>query len=317
MKNKIAFHDNSLTVRGTTTCIYNFAYWGRELLGLDPIIMYNSNANNEKEGYEKCAKEFPVIGYSDSSEIDKILDEKKCEYFFMKKGGSPDGILSQSCKNLVNACSGWWQPDWIHGDVYAMGSEWLSKITDYKIPYVSDVVILPEVDDNMREELGIPEYAFVFGRTGGNDTFDIPWVKEVILEALKIRNDIWFVFQNTDRFINHERVIHLPKSSCEINKVKFINSCDSMIHARYIGESFGVACAEFSLRNKPIITWDGSKETSHIDILGENGVYYSNAQDLFHIFLNIEKKQIKNIDWNVYRQFSPEPIMKKFKEVYL
>jgi len=314
---KIAFHDNSLTVRGTTTCIYNFAYWGRELLGFDPIIMYNSNANNEKEGYEKCSKEFSVFGYSHPSEIDKILKEQKCEYFFMKKGGSLDGILSQNCKNLVNACSGWWQPDWIHGDIYAMGSEWLSKITDYKIPYVSDVVILPEVDDNMREELGIPEYAFVFGRTGGNDTFDIPWVKEVISEALKIRNDIWFVFQNTDRFIDHERVIYLPKSSCEINKVKFINSCDAMIHARYIGESFGVACAEFSLRNKPIITWDGSKETSHIDILGENGVYYSNPKDLFHILLNIDKKQINDIDWNMYTQFSPEPIMKKFKEVYL
>lgn len=314
---KIAFHDNSLTVRGTTTCIYNFAYWGRELLGFDPIIMYNSNANNEKEGYEKCSKEFSVIGYSHPSEIDKILEEQKCEYFFMKKGGSPDGILSQNCKNLVNACSGWWQPDWIHGDVYAMGSEWLSKITDYKIPYVSDVVILPEVDDNMREELGIPEYAFVFGRTGGNDTFDIPWVKEVISEALKNRNDIWFVFQNTDRFINHERVIHLPKSSCEINKVKFINSCDAMIHARYIGESFGVACAEFSLRNKPIITWDGSKETNHIDILGENGIYYSNPTELLHIFFNIDKKEINSLNWNQYKQFNPETIMKKFKEVYL
>lgn len=315
---KIAFHDNSLCVRGTTTCIYNFAYWGREYLDFDPIIIYNSkDPNNDKEGYEKCSKEFEVFGYSDNSEIDKILKNQKCEYFFMKKGGSPDGIISNRCKNLVNACSGWWKPDWIHGDVYAMGSEWLSSITGFTVPYVSDVVILPDVDGDMREELGIPKNAFVFGRTGGAETFDIHWTKQVISKVLEDRSDIWFVFQNTQRFLTHERVVHLPKKSCEINKVKFINTCDAMIHARQIGESFGVACAEFSLRNKPIVTWDGSKETSHLDILGERGIYYSNAQDLYHILLNIDKDQIENIDWNMYRQFAPEPIMKKFKEVYL
>lgn len=318
MKKKIAFHDNCLTVRGTTTCIYNFAYWGRELLEFDPIIMYNSsNQNNEKEGYEKCAKEFKVFGYSDSSEIDTILKEQKCEYFFMKKGGSPDGIISKECKNLINACSGWWQPNWVHGDVYAMGSEWLSKLTNYTIPYVSDVVILPDVNDDMRDKLGIPKNALVLGRNGGYETFDISWVKQCIVRALEERSDIWFLFQNTEKFINHPRVIHLPRSYCEITKVKFINSCDGMIHARMGGESFGVSCAEFSLRNKPIITFTGSPETSHIDLLDEKGIYYSNPTELFHILLNLDKNEINSLDWNQYKQFNPETIMKKFKEVYL
>ena len=99
---KIAFHDNCLTVRGTTTCIYNFAYWGRKLLDFDPIIIYNkTDPNNDIDGYDKCAKEFEVFGYTDKSEIDKILKEKKCEYFFMKKGGSPDGIISNECKTEI------------------------------------------------------------------------------------------------------------------------------------------------------------------------------------------------------------------------
>jgi len=318
MKTKIAFHDNCLCVRGTTTCIYNFAYWGRKLLNLDPIIMYNQTLpTNDKEGYEKCAKEFEVIGYSDKSEIDKILNKNKCEYFFMKKGGAPDGIISKECKNLVNACSSGWTPEWTHGDVYAMGSEWLSKITGYTIPYVSDVVILPDINDDMRDELGIPKNALVFGRNGGYETFDIQWVKECIVKSLDQRNDIWFLFQNTEKFINHERVIHLSKSSCETTKVKFINSCDTMIHARMGGESFGVSCAEFSLRNKPVITFTNSLETSHIDLLGDKGIYYSNPNDLMFIFLNIDKDEINSLEWNQYQQFAPEPIMKKFYEVYL
>jgi hypothetical protein len=315
---KIAFHDNCLTVRGTTTCIYNFAYWGRELLDFEPIIIYNkTDPHNDIDGYNKCAKEFEVFGYSDKSEIDKILKEQKCEYFFMKKGGSPDGIISKECKNLINACSGWWQPDWIHGDVYAMGSEWLSKLTNYNIPYVSDIVILPNIEEDMREELSIPKDALVFGRNGGYDTFDIHWVKESIIQALEKRSDIWFVFQNTEKFIDHERVIYLSRSSDEEVKVKFINTCDAMLHARFHGESFGVSCAEFSLRNKPVITYDKSPEFSHIDILGEKGIYYSNPNDLMHILLNLNKLEINPMDWNQYQQFAPEPIMKKFYEVYL
>lgn len=315
---KIAFHDNCLTVRGTTTCIYNFAYWGRELLGFDPIIMYNeSNPNNDEEGYNKCAREFKVVGYKNKSDIDSILEKEKCEYFFMKKGGSPDGIISTVSKNLINACAANWNPNWIHGDVYAMGSEWLSKITNYTVPYVSDIVILPDIEEDMRSELGIPKGHFVFGRTGGFETFDLMWVKQTISKALELRSDIWFVFQNTDKFIEHERVIHLERNSCEKIKVKFINTCDAMIHARQIGESFGVACAEFSLRNKPVITWNGSSERSHIDILDNKGIYYSDTNDLMHILLNIDKKEINSLDWNQYEQFSPEPIMKKFDEVYL
>ena len=266
---KIAFHDNCLTVRGTTTCIYNFAYWGRELLDFEPIIIYNkTDPHNDIDGYNKCAKEFEVFGYSDKSEIDKILKEQKCEYFFMKKGGSPDGIISKECKNLINACSGCWKPEWVHGDVYAMGSEWLSKLTNYNIPYVSDIVILPNIEEDMREELSIPKDALVFGRNGGYDTFDIHWVKESIIQSLEKRSDIWFVFQNTEKFIDHERVIYLSRSSDEEVKVKFINTCDAMLHARFHGESFGVSCAEFSLRNKQFITYDKSPEFSHIDILG-------------------------------------------------
>ena len=318
MKKRIAFHDNQLCVRGTTTCIFNFAYWGREYLDLDPIIMYNTtHPFNDKEGYDKCSSQFSVYGYSEPSEIDKILKEQRCEYFFMKKGGSPDGILSKECKNFVNACSGAWKPEWTHGDVYAMGSEWLSKLTGYTIPYVSDVVILPDINDNMRDELGIPKDDLVLGRNGGYETFDIYWAKHAIAKALEERSDIWFLFQNTEKFINHKRVIHLPKSSCEDTKVKFINSCDAMIHARMGGESFGVSCAEFSLRNKPVITFTGSPEISHIDLLGEKGIYYENPTELFYIFLNLDKNEINSLDWNQYKEFNPETIMKKFKEVYL
>ena len=315
---KIVFHDNSLCLRGTTVAIYDWAYWTRHYLNVDPIIMYNLNNQYNDDGViQKFSNQFPVFGYSDASQIDSILSKNNCDAFLMEKGGSPDGVISSVSKNLVNAISGHWQSNWIHGDVYAMGSKWLSKITNYTIPYVPYMVDLPDVDGDMREELGIPKDALVIGRNGGSDTFDIPFVKQAIQVVLNERKDIWFVFQLTDKFIEHDRVIYLPGSSDMNTKVRFINTSDAMLHARYVGESFGLSCAEFSIRNKPVITYEKSPERNHIDTLDDKGIYYESLSDILHILRNLDKKEINSLEWNCYQDYTPEKVCQKFKEVYL
>jgi|TARA_R100000030_G_scaffold10291_1_gene7003 hypothetical protein len=314
---KIAFHDNALSLRGTTVAIYDWAYWTRHYLGVDPIIMYNSkNQFNDAGVIEKFSKEFPVFSYDDKSEIDTILSKNNCDAFLMEKGGKPDGIISTVAKNLVNAISICSVSD-IHGDVYAMGSKWLSKITDYQIPYVPYMVHLPDIEGDMREELSIPKDALVFGRNGGWETFDLPFVKKAIEQVLSERSDIWFVFQFTQPFIEHEKVIYLPGSSDMNTKVKFINTCDVMLHARQVGESFGLSCAEFSIRNKPIITYLNSPERNHIDTLGEKGIYFETESDILHILRNLDKEEINSLEWNCYQDYTPEKVSQKFKEVYL
>jgi hypothetical protein len=314
---KIAFHDNSLSLRGTTVAIYDWAYWTRHYLGVDPIIMYDTkHPANNGDVIEKFKKEFLVFGYDKKSQIDEILSKNNCESFLMEKGGKPDGIISTVSKNLVNAISVCSVSD-IHGDIYAMGSKWLSKVTNYEIPYVPYMVDLPDIDADMREELGIPKDALVIGRNGGSDTFDIPFVKQAIQSVLNERKDIWFIFQLTDKFIDHDKVIFLPGSSDMNTKVRFINTSDAMLHARYVGESFGLSCAEFSVRNKPIITYEKSPERNHIDTLDEKGIYYENYSDILHILRNLDKKEINSLEWNCYQDYTPEKVSQKFKEVYL
>lgn len=315
---KIAFHDNILSLRGTTIAIYDWAYWTRYYLGIEPIIMFNVNyPQNNKDVYKKFESQFSVFGYSDKCEIDKILEQNKCDYFFMMKGGNKDGIFSSNCKNLVSATSSGWTPDWIHGDVYAMCSEWLSKMTNYTIPFVPHIVHLPDNQLNMREELNIPKDSLVIGRNGGWETFDILFVKESIRQVLDERTDLWFLFQFTEPFIEHERVIYLPGTANLEEKVKFINTCDAMLHARHQGESFGLSCAEFSIRNKPIITFYNSPEKNHIDTLGERGIYYESKNDILHILRNLDKQEINSLEWNCYKNYSPEKVVQKFKEIYL
>ena len=315
---KIAFHDNCLCLRGTTVAIYDWAYWTRHYLDTEPIIMFNLKNNfNDESVIKKFEKEFPVFGYEDKNQIDDILSKNKCDAFLMEKGGEPDGVISSVSKNLVNAISGWWKPEWVHGDVYAMGSKWLSKITDYKIPYVPYIVNLPDHNLNMRDELGIPKDALVFGRNGGWDTFDLQFVKQSIVETLEKRKDIWFLFQYTEPFCEHERIIYLDPTADLNEKVRFINTSDVMIHARNIGESFGLSCAEFSIRNKPVITYYNSLERNHIDTLGEKGIFYENKEDIDNILLNLDKNEINQLEWNCYQDYSPEKVVQKFEEVYL
>lgn len=95
-----------------------------------------------------------------------------------------------------------------------------------------------------------------------------------------------------------------------------------MIHARYDGETFGLAVGEFAIRNKPIITWKpeiipNHYDYAHISILKEKGIYYQNDKDLEHIFLNISKADIENFKCNAYCDFTPEKVMEKFKDVFI
>lgn len=316
---KMAFHDNSLSLFGTTLAVYNWAYWGREYLNIKPVIMYSSkNRANNQTVVDKFKNTFDnkVFSYDDPSQIDGILNANGCDYFFMEKCGKPDGVMSTVSKNLVNAIGICTTSD-IHGDVFATASRWLSSLTEHIIPYVPYIVTLPKGNDDLREQLGIPADVFVFARNGGLETFDIPFVKEAIREVIDKRSDIWFVFQCTEKFIEHERVIFLPPSTDSDYKVKFINTCDAMLHARAVGESFGMACGEFSIRNKPVITWSESPERGHIDILGDRGIYYKTKENIIDILLGISKTDITHRDWNCYRDYEPEKVMNKFKQVYL
>jgi hypothetical protein len=315
---KILFHENSLCERGTAVALFDYAFFCKRIFNIDSYICYNEfNSSNHPSAIEKFTNEFNIVkSYKDLNDLQNIIDEINPDAFFMEKGGKYDNIISKTCKNWIHAIAPCMKSD-VYGDRFAMGSKWLSKISNNEIDYVPYMVNLPNHTENFRKELGIPDDAIVFGRNGGRDTFDILFVKEAIKEILKHRNDVYFLFQNTDKFYEHDRIIYLPTSSDLNVKVKFINTTNALIHARELGESFGATCAEFSTLNKPVITWYGSRERNHIDALGNKGLYYNNYDEIYNIFNKFRLEPISKIDFNCYRDSSPEVVMKKFKKVYL
>jgi hypothetical protein len=246
------------------------------------------------------------------------------------KGGDKDNVISSNIKTCVHVVFQCFEP---HGDVYAYISEWLSnKMTQKKFPFVPHMINLPEVDDNLRKELNIPDNAIVFGRYGNVNSFNLPFTIKAINRIVDERKDVYFLFANTKQHSpechvglkTHNQIKFLPTLIELENKVKFINTCDAMIHARLNGESFGISIGEFSIKNKPILTWSGNNvsnyyqykhDYAHLDILKDKCIIY-NDYDVYDIINGFKPDISKN--WDAYSDlYSPDAVMSKFENVFL
>lgn len=313
-KLKIAFHDNCLCERGTTISLYDYAYYNKHYLGNESIIMYIGNDHrNVPEVIEKFKKEFTLRPYNNwNNEANNILKEEKCDILYMQKAGEWDGKKSNVCKNIIHCVFNTRNK---HGDVYGKISDCFGD----NYPVVNYMVNLPNTDENLRQKLGIPKEALVFGRHGGTCQFNINYVHNIIDKFTNENNNIYFLFVNTDKFCREkDNIIHLDKIIDLEEKVKFINTCDAMIHARQMGETFGAAVSEFSIKNKPVITCRGY-DNAHLNILKDQCFIYDNEDSLYKIFNNFKNnlQEINKKDWNAYKEYNPEKIMDRFNEIFI
>lgn len=312
---KIAFHINHLGIAGTEVAVYDYAYFNQTLLGNESLIVAKNNIIDDAGVVNKFNQQFKVIRYNDFSEVEKLLDENNIDIFYVIKAGEFDGIVSKGRKTVVHVVFGeTYQP---HGNVYAYISEWLSKKMYFGLhPWVPHMINLPNEVDNFRDKLNIPAKAIVFGRYGSLNTFDIPFVHNVVKNIVNQRNDIYFLFANTKTFYEHNNIIYLDTISDMSEKVKFINTCDAMLHARYRGETFGLACGEFSIKNKPVFTYGLSPEKNHLEVLKEKGIIYNSEPGLLKKINEFVPTPEKN--WDAYSEnFNPSTVMQKFKTVFL
>jgi len=282
--------------RGTVTALFDYAYFNQKINGNKSIIFYDINLNYN--AIEKFKKEFEV------KTIDKI-DDSCLDYFYnIQYNNKPFKCKAKTLTHVVVEIDKKYPLENV-----ATVSQWV-KGTDERVPCVPHMINLPKTTEKLKQINGI-----VFGRYGGFDEFNIPFVHEAIKEILSERNDIYFLFANTKPFYNHPRVIYLELIIDLEDKVKFINSCDAMIHARLEGETFGLSIAEFSSCNKPVITSRSLVDNAHIELLGEKAIIYDSKEQLKQIFL-VPKEQLMG-DWNAYQDYTPEKVMKKFNQVFL
>lgn len=319
----ICFDIGNLSVRGTTTAIFDYAYYNEKILGNKSIISYSKSTLNLKldENFSKLEEisrmfreTFDVIEYSNVKDLSKELDKMDCEYVYKIKAGFNDGDLVPKKKNLIHAVFNFNEP---HGYRYAYVSEWLGNL--HNSPYVPHIVELPKHKEDLREQLQIPKDKIVIGRYGGFEQFDIPFVKETI-RFIEMNDDKFvFLFLNTKRFVAESfNIKFLDPIYKKEDKTKFINTCDAMIHARSDGESFGLSICEFLFHDKPVISCELVRDQNHSLLLNGHNMLYHNQYSLLERFFQLKYGFYNDTKPSeIVKKFSPELVMEQFDKVFL
>ena len=281
----------------------DYARGNQENLGNESLFLMPWREGAEDHPVTQRMREIaPLRFYRSPEEREEILREEQADFFYCIKNGFNDGAFSRRVPTGIHAI---FRESEFHGDVYAYVSPWLSDVMSYgKASWVSHMVKLAETEEDLRAEGGgrwsevgslwadvvVPKDAIVFGRHGGDDSFDIPWVQKAEVETAKERSDIWFIFLNTRSFPGAEGVPNirfLPATADPIAKRRFLNTCDAMLHGRMRGETFGLSCLEFAMLDKPVLTYANSPEKAHLEILGDSAVAYRSASELRELFRHL------------------------------
>jgi hypothetical protein len=314
---KIIFYTNTLNFRGTTVATSDYARYNREILGNESIVAYDRTLEygkgwgTESSVVSELSKEFPVFG-CDQIELERLIENESADFAYFMRAGRAEHLPS-GCRTGVHAVFQCYEP---HGNRYAYISEWLSRrMTAGAFPFVPYIVDLPNPTGDYRELLGIKKGQTVIGRHGGFGTFDIPWVKQTVLELANKSDRFVFLFLGTEPFVSHPNVKFFSEVHSPQIKANFIQTCDAMLHARSGGESFGLAIAEFLFLNKPVLAWQGGTDLNHTEMLAGFNTLYESPDDLMFKLNSIGDFRFefaKRVE-----DYRPSKVMKIFENVFL
>jgi len=321
-KSNVAFFVRHFSERGTEVSIYDYAHYNEDILGNKSIIVYLNEESMKSlnfpiltVSFEKFKKRFGdnMIEIKTMSDMAGIIEKYEIDVFYTLTHGGSD-IYDFGNKNIWGKCKTIkhcnFNLNYPEGDYYITINNSLNKNrTNY--PVIPHIISLPSLSSFtcLRSDLNIPDNAIVFGRYGGFKEFNIDYVYEAIKNVLLTRDDIYFLFMNTDVFYSHSNIIYLDRNIDTDYKVKFINTCDAMLHAREEGETFGMSIGEFSFMNKPVITTISKDNNAHLDILGNQAIIYTNYYELVNILKNFKYIIEDRKDFDAYKKFSPEYVM--------
>lgn len=305
---KVGFLNNQIDNRGTGNALFDYAHYNEEILGNESVILSLDYQYRNQLMEERLIKRFGMIYSHNYPYTPQGID-----VVYHIKSGEDDGFRVTGTRYAVHAVFSI-HP---HGDRYAAVSPWLGN--RHNVPFVPHIISLPETTDDLRLRLEIRQTDIVFGRHGGPDTFDIPFVWSAINRALKAKDNVWFLFLNTDQpkldfdFYDPKRVVFMDETSDPYEKRIFINTCDAMLHARRRGETFGMAIGEFASVGIPILTYGLSPERNHLE---EVACYtYDDEDELLGLLTLLDFAY--ETPQHGYVQYTPENVMKKFQEVFL
>jgi hypothetical protein len=312
---RVSFDGGRLNERGVAVALFDYAWHARDLLGVEPIILHDARDPPDPAHVERFARAFPTHAYGDDAEMSRRIERERVDVAYFLKTRRGDARVSRSCRTAVHEVFKFFQP---HGDSYAYISRSLADaMTGGRYPHVPHIVDPPPPRADLRASLGIPRDAFVVGRHGAPDQFNAPFAPRAILDALARRRNLWILLLNTARFADHERIVHLPATADRQRIADFIATCDIGMNARRVGETFGLAIAEFLAQDKPVLVWEGGRDRNHLALVDDPKYRYRARDDLTERLCALEPRDGGGAWAARVAPFAPAPVMAEFATTFL
>ena len=313
----LAFHSNSMSLRGSENALWDYANLNETILGNHSVICYPAKMEDtENPTFSKWKARFPLVPYRTKVELTSKLKERGVDMLYQIKPGPYDGFVVPGIKNCIHSM---FLSDEFHGDSFAYVSRWCSKVmTGREESFVPHFVSQLESEVGLREKLGISTKARVFGRHGGWDTFNIPFVREAVVRHARQNPEDHFVFLNTEPIREGENLTNIHYLSATVDtveKAKFLATCDAMLHARWHGETFGLAVGEFAVLGKPVLTFSESRERAHLEMLGNQALLYRHASELTKMLRNFRPHRTQGTEYEIFGD--PKAVMELFQKKFL
>lgn len=319
---KVGFHCDNFSLRGVTVATIAYAQaW--ETLGHESVLIKCDGQTPWILDREPPAQagSLQIMRYEQSKQLNHIIEEAKIEALYVLTAGKRELRFQDLAAQLwVHAVFPAEIGD-IYGDRYACISDWLAReCFNHRIPFVPhsvDSLINAAARRPWREEHGIASDAIVIGSMGGKHSFDLDIARKGLKKALSSKKELYFVALNHQPFLDHERALFLPGTNHLDRKAAFVNGCDAMLHGRTQGETFGLACAEFTAAGKPVMAWRGAPERHHLEHFCPPSLVYSSASELCGMLKNFDPK---HWDPSCIRHrcdaFRPEVVAPQFEKIF-
>ena len=348
---RVILHSNQYSERGDTVNARNYYYALKEYLGIDSAFAYDANNkfNNHNVIASLVSEGIPMYAYSSLKDLHQFAKSGNFTHSYLMKAGYFDEVWVDNTVNCVHSVFNIYQP---HGDVYAYVSKWLfeeqfkkktipwNEIEFRKIqektnsPYFPNLsmpinwvphIVNPPISKNpqdFKRKYNIPVSCKVIGRIGGFSEFNDLAAKKAVLNVLSKISSVVFVFINTDKFVDHDRVIHINTYISEEEKGDFYSICDLTLNGRLMGESFGFSVCESLFYGVPVIgpgyTRNPNMDGHHIQLLSQLGYLYEDEESLtLKIIELLDSRVDKSFLNDIVSIFSPKNVIERFRQTFL
>jgi len=273
------------------------------------VLAYKAHGELEREPYfEEILGKNNMISYASVPELYEILKEIKPHILHRQTSGQPEmpfapPIVEQAKHTISTAIFG-------HVDESIPLSR-VIYISNYMqhcaglfgptIRLIPIPVEAPLTDEDLREELGIPQDAFVFGRIGrdDNDIYD-----PVNLNGFsQVEDDNTYfvalapseVLKKRAEQLGITNIRYVDKTLDDVRISRFYNTLNVLAHSRKDGECNPGNIWEGFSHGKPVVSHYGIPYNGHIQEIGDCG-FVVNRKDNFHnVWQNLNPSSIPDI----------------------